>query len=156
MNKQGQKSYEFRSFSCMNANICQLFVYDLSSAALCLLFLNLEQLCSLGTRSIWLQELKFFIRLMPINKNSFFSDTLFLQTFGLIYWPLNSANLSLSSVVTLEWICKNKRAAASAMLHAGKINVFLFYCSVSWLMKFWQRKYFLLEKCTAGPESCTA
>ena len=54
-------------FLVLNANICQLFIYDLSSSALCLLFLNLEQLFSLGTRSIWLQELKFFIRLMAIS-----------------------------------------------------------------------------------------
>ena len=59
-------------FLVLNANICQLFIYDLSSAALCLLFLNLEQLCLLGTRSIWLQEFKFLIRLMPINKIFFF------------------------------------------------------------------------------------
>lgn len=38
MNKEDQKSYEFRNFSFMYANICQLFVYDLSSAALCLLY----------------------------------------------------------------------------------------------------------------------
>ena len=61
MNKPSQKCYEFRSFSFMNTNICQLFVYDLSSAALCL-FSSFES----GTA-----VLKFFIRLLPINKNSF-------------------------------------------------------------------------------------
>ena len=52
-------------FLVLNANICQLFIYDLSSAALCLLFLNLEQLCLLGTRSIGLQELKSRVGFFP-------------------------------------------------------------------------------------------
>ena len=120
------------------------FLFMIFHQQLCVFFFWIWNTCAHWVLEvpIWLQELKFFI----IYKTIFFSDTLgFLQTIGLMFWPLNSANLSLSSVVTLEWICKNKRAAASAMLHAGKINVFLFYCSVSWLMKFWQRNIFFLK-----------
>ena len=67
----------------MNANICQLFVYDLSSAALCFLFLDLEHLCSLGTRSTYMVARA---QVLYYLQDYFFSDTLgFLQTFGLMF-----------------------------------------------------------------------
>lgn len=88
------------------------------------------------------------------NKQEFYLFFLFMgfcRVLALLM--VNSVNLSLSSVVTLEWICKNKRAAGSAMLHGGgKIIMFLFYCSAIELTdEILTKKYFLLEKCTAEP-----